>query len=255
MPPGKPTPLSTKNSKRQPSKPKPQDDGLDVAMSTRVDWKDNTLTWSIITAIEDDEKIRSGLFPGPGKTPSTANGGGKAKTDWYYQIAEKTFKDHEEYSEPFAKATSAKAKAKWSEKIKNRLDKLSKLTIEHIRTLDKTGEGIQCEADIWECDNQFVNKWREVKASFPWFFEMRDLVGSRPNRINDHLLGNSGTIGTTIPDFDTEDPSSVDDDIDTYSDVLRDETDIKSDVDVSDPPLATATPSLKRKVKSEDASA
>ncbi len=85
-----------------------------------VSW-DQDLTWTLVSALEDDKDIREKLFPPIGSNPSTQDGGGKPKTDFQYALAVAVFADHPIYGSMFAKAGSAVEKKGWALKIKNRL--------------------------------------------------------------------------------------------------------------------------------------
>ena len=85
-------------------------------------WADPSLTWSLIAAIEENITIKRGLYPPPGGNPSTANGGGKAKTDHYAELAKLLFTHHEKSGAAFAPALAdVKLMAQWGTKIKNRV--------------------------------------------------------------------------------------------------------------------------------------
>lgn len=84
------------------------------------------LTFKLLNALEDDREIRQGLYPGTGANVSSANGGGKPKTDFFWQLAIQLFSDHEEYGTLIAgaKASSTKkARDPWVLKIKNQLNR------------------------------------------------------------------------------------------------------------------------------------
>ena len=88
-------------------------------------WSDN-LVFKLLGTVEDDPEIRQGLYPGTGANASTANGGGKPKTEFYWQLATHLFADHEEYGAPFSDAlntTSKKAQDPWVLKVKNQLNR------------------------------------------------------------------------------------------------------------------------------------
>ncbi|TFY79487.1 hypothetical protein EWM64_g4526 [Hericium alpestre] len=157
-----------------------------------VSWNwDPTLTWSLIAAIEDNPDIKQGLFPGVGGNASSARGGGKSKLDWQWEVCKIIFAEHATYKHAFAQATTPQLRRTWSEKVKNRLHKLSKSTREYMAELGATGAGIKHEEDIDEtAPMTFVNKWAEVKKAFPWFFRMRDLIGEWPSIVTTGL-GNS----------------------------------------------------------------
>ena len=92
---------------------------------TRCSWDkdDHKLSMSLMTAITDDDTIARALFPKVGPNPSTRSGGGRPKTDHYWELCKVLFTDHLEYGAAFAPAlhgdkTERKA---WITKIKNRL--------------------------------------------------------------------------------------------------------------------------------------
>ncbi|TFK58878.1 hypothetical protein BDN72DRAFT_865601, partial [Pluteus cervinus] len=72
--------------------------------STKIDWSDNDLTDSIIATITQSRDIKAGLFPGCGATPSTANGGGKKKSDWYWEVAMAVFPTYNPYKDAITPA-------------------------------------------------------------------------------------------------------------------------------------------------------
>lgn len=80
---------------------------------------DIDLNWSLITAIEENDEIKQGLFPSPGQ--DTRKGNGKPKTDHQYALAVAIFAKHPDYSEAFDVAKTPKEKALWTRRIKNRI--------------------------------------------------------------------------------------------------------------------------------------
>lgn len=90
---------------------------------------DEDLTDELLSQIGDDPTIREGLFPGCGSTPSTADGGGKKKTEFHAMLADLLFHDHLVYGAAYASAVTAKEKAVWATKIKNRLKRYIQLFI------------------------------------------------------------------------------------------------------------------------------
>lgn len=83
---------------------------------------------------------------------------------------------------------------------------MEKVTNNHKRTLGETGAGISSEAKInMDTPNHFTNLWgmflcirlvsyahktncvAEVKSTCLWFFEMRELIGERPNSVSSGL--------------------------------------------------------------------
>ena len=83
------------------------------------------LTWSLISAINEHEEIKRGLFPPPGSTASTAKGGGKTKLDHQLALAKELFGYPESpHFESFSAAVGNRSEEKkWCHKIKNRLSK------------------------------------------------------------------------------------------------------------------------------------
>jgi hypothetical protein len=69
--------------------------------------------------------MKTGLFPGKGKTASSAHGGGKTKTEWYLRLAEAFVYtlEGQPYRDAFKAGDSAPAKQVWGQKMKNRLNK------------------------------------------------------------------------------------------------------------------------------------
>ena len=86
-----------------------------------ISWKDVSLNWKLITALEEDTVIRQGLFPIPGANISVSQGGSKPKTDYQWMLAKKVFEDHAKYKDVFASVQSPADRAAWVLKIKNRL--------------------------------------------------------------------------------------------------------------------------------------
>lgn len=82
--------------------------------------------FKLLNAVEDDPEIRQGLYPGTGANASTANGSGKPKTEFYWQLATHLFGGHDEYGALFAGAqwsSTKKAREPWVLKVKNQLNR------------------------------------------------------------------------------------------------------------------------------------
>ncbi|KAI0753035.1 hypothetical protein C8Q80DRAFT_1267475 [Daedaleopsis nitida] len=145
---------------------------------------DFALTWSLLSAITDQLNIQNALYPPPGANTSTVKGGGKKKTEHHWLLCKAIFANHPEYKDVFAQVNVKKAseRSKWSTKIKNRLRAMAKMVVEYKKILGSTGEGIKSADDIGDSfPESFRNKWEEVKAECPFFFEMRILIAQRPN--------------------------------------------------------------------------
>lgn len=143
------------------------------------------LTWSLITAIEEDKNIKRALYPPPGSNASTAKGGGKAKTEFQAHLATVLFKNHPDYKRAFALTKDEPRQlAAWGRKIKNRikasvhgqlvgviheytltwaaslLPRLETKTRGYLSDMGETGKGIAQEDEIdMSQDNEFTNKW------------------------------------------------------------------------------------------------
>ncbi|KAJ6629708.1 hypothetical protein B0H10DRAFT_2184289 [Mycena sp. CBHHK59/15] len=117
---------------------------------------------------------------------------GKPKSDYQYLLAVKCFATHPKYMEAFSKAILPKDKAKWTNKIKNRLKVLTDKTRIHIKEMGQTGAGIVNEEGILP-GTVLTTRWDEIKAKYPWFFHMRALIGARPS-LQPVGLGNNNSV-------------------------------------------------------------
>ncbi|KAH7903678.1 hypothetical protein BJ138DRAFT_1120145 [Hygrophoropsis aurantiaca] len=162
-----------------------QEDSVEIE-TTEIEWTDD-LTWKLINAIAENKDISQGLFPPPGANVSTKKGGGLRKTEHHWELCKILFSEHSDYKSAFEVAASDKGLKKgWQTKIKNRLGAKNN---EYTKEMGATGAGIKRESDI---------NMNEIKAEWPWYFDVRDLIGERPNLVPAGL-GNGGTaMDTTI---------------------------------------------------------
>ncbi|KAJ7634031.1 hypothetical protein B0H17DRAFT_1217339 [Mycena rosella] len=153
-----------------------------------IDWTKD-LTWGLVTAIEEDDAIRRGLFPPPG---STKRNGGHPKKYFQWLLAKTLFEHHPQYAETFKKALDGKAKQQkpWWGKIKNRVKVLTDKAQAHIEMMGQTGAGLESADEILP-DTPLHTKWDEIKEDSPWFWHMRSLIGERPN-LRPVGIGNNG---------------------------------------------------------------
>ncbi|KAJ7190389.1 hypothetical protein GGX14DRAFT_605987 [Mycena pura] len=166
---------------------------IQEAKNVVIEW-DFDLTWTLINAIEEDDEIQDGLFPGVGAIKRT---GGQPKTHFYALLAKICFAKHLKYTEAYAKAILPKQLEAWRDKIKNRVKALVKRCREHITTMGETGAGMTTEDEILP-GTALTTKWDLIKADSPWFFSIRTLIASRPN-LQPVGLGNTDTeIDTSI---------------------------------------------------------
>ncbi|KAF8190955.1 hypothetical protein K438DRAFT_1970707 [Mycena galopus ATCC 62051] len=210
---------------------------------------DLTLTWTLITAIEDSEETRESLFPGIG---GIKRGGGLPKTHYYDQLAVTCFEEHPTYEESFAKAVTPKQKKAWRLKIKNRIKThvpffiLVEKAKDNIQAMGETGAGIETEDDV-QPGTALRTKWDLIKDDSPWFFHIRTLIASRPNLQPVGLGNNDSEIDNSIlfPTTDTETSSAPDD---TRDPTVEPVSDSEDDV----PPVPTLKSALKRASAAED---
>ncbi|KAJ7576747.1 hypothetical protein C8J56DRAFT_899839 [Mycena floridula] len=143
----------------------------------KVNWDtEPTLTWILITTIQEDDAIKQGLFPMPGQDMLT--GGGKVKGKHHAAIAAVLFADHAVYGQAFAAATIAKAKGSWILKVKNHIKFLTADFHKYQDEMGATGAGMEHEEDIdMSQANAFMTKWAQIKAEFSWFWEIKSLTG------------------------------------------------------------------------------
>ncbi|KAF8174178.1 hypothetical protein K438DRAFT_2023231 [Mycena galopus ATCC 62051] len=183
----------------------------DVTDANFIDWT-TELTWTLVTAIEDDEEIRDGLFPGVG---AIKRKGGKPKTHYYYILAVTCFATHDKYQDAFAmdpESTEAQLAAHrklWSGKIKNRIAGLVTKARENITEMGETGAGVDTEEEITP-GTSLTTKWDQIKGESPWFFKMRALIASRPN-LQPVGIGNNDSnydVSILIPTYDDADTAS-----------------------------------------------
>ncbi|KAF9562394.1 hypothetical protein CPC08DRAFT_761522 [Agrocybe pediades] len=214
-------PKKASNAKKK-AQGKAEEEATEIAVkkeeenSEAVCWT-NELSQSLLTAISEDQDIKQGLFPAPGGNVSTARGGGKKKTVWQWKVAVDIFQNHPQYGPAFQKVLdmtpgppATRAKTVWGDKIKNRIKKMEKIVRDYMAMLGSTGEGIQCEADIdTSQNNQFVNKWQEVKADCLWFFDMRALIAERPNVVHTGIGNSESVIDMSV--FENVELSAVED--------------------------------------------
>ncbi|KAJ7584580.1 hypothetical protein C8J56DRAFT_1054044 [Mycena floridula] len=171
-------------------------------VKTDVIW-DAALTWKLVSAIEEPE-IKPGLFPSAGEDMLRSTS--KNKQEYYGLLAKTLFADHELYGAAYTAAmapgTTAAQRKHWSSKIKNRIDKLVSDTHAHTTEMGQTGEGIERADEIdMSQNNQFTMKWAEIESHSPWYWNMKALVGQRPNITPVGLGNNEADIDLTVLDM------------------------------------------------------
>ncbi|KAJ7661277.1 hypothetical protein DFH06DRAFT_1325590 [Mycena polygramma] len=224
----------------------------EVEIVEDIDWKDDDgfqLTWTMISAIEDDPLIRASLFPPVGGGPKLT--GGKPKSDYQFQLAKLLFADHPKYKDAFAKAVKAKEKKTWYLKIKNRQEFLTKRARLYIEEMGQTGAGLDSEKDI-EPGSALMTKWDVIVKDFPWFFRVRALIGERPHLVPTGLGNNDSEIDMSLllgADHDGDSSSLAADD--TFDPALLADED--SDSDIPHAPTLASVKSKRKRTASIDA--
>ncbi|KAL1937493.1 hypothetical protein VTO73DRAFT_13145 [Trametes versicolor] len=225
--------------------------GADVDTDKKLVWT-TALTWSLITAIEEDKNIKRALYPPPGSNASTAKGGGKAKTEFQAHLATVLFKNHPDYKRAFALTKDEPRQlAAWGRKIKNRIKALETKTRGYLSDMGETGKGIAQEDEIdMSQDNEFTNKWALIKKSFPYLWHMKTLIMQRPNIIRTGIgngeddvdpliiLRKDGSSEPPLVDDETLDAASLSDaasDVHAGVDVLVLEGDLEARIGKNSP--------------------
>ncbi|KAJ7041476.1 hypothetical protein C8F04DRAFT_1252813 [Mycena alexandri] len=207
---------------------------LEAAGVDDIEWTDE-LTWTLVSAIEDDD-IREGLFPGAGGPVKSTLLKTKKKTYWHYELAVICFgAENGLYKVAFDAAVTPPQKALWNTKIKNRIASLVTKARANITAMGETGAGLGSADEINE-GTALATKWDEIRLDSPWFFEIRKLIASRPN-LQPVGLGNNETavdISILLPTTD-DDTSST---FDTQSDIYHEISD--TDEDPPHPPAPTS---------------
>ncbi|CAK5263855.1 unnamed protein product [Mycena citricolor] len=205
-----------------------------------IDWKRRPeLTQRIIANIKEIAVIKNGLFPSRGPNVSTARGGGKKKAAHYFSLAKLVLGVEPEYKKAIEEAEKAKLAGErnfWGNKIKNRIATVKKDTSKHNKELGSTGEGIKDLANEVDMSqkNHFTNKLRaylvvyhalwahrnaeEILDQSPWYLDMRELIGERPNLVPTGIGHGSTVIDESVlgiePSTDADSESQLMDDVD-----------------------------------------
>ncbi|KAJ7027996.1 hypothetical protein C8F04DRAFT_1189009 [Mycena alexandri] len=214
-----------------------------VEIEAPFSWSgDAALTWTLVTAIEGDDAIRRGLFPPPGSSKRT---GGLPKKHFHWQLANTCFAEHPAYEQAFKRAVKPKQQDVWTGKIKNRLGIIKDKVKAAMDLMGQTGAGLESVGDIQE-GTELMTKWDEIKLDSPWFWEMRSLIGERPN-LRPVGIGNNNsamdvslllpgsdddTARTSSPDLFPETLAGMDMDSDDESTLAKQPIEVDDDSDV-----------------------
>ncbi|KAJ7135078.1 hypothetical protein C8R46DRAFT_1048023 [Mycena filopes] len=168
-----------------------------------IDWKGAPeLSEQLLALIAENTDIKRSLYPPCGPNASSAKGGGKPKTGAQWDLAVLLLGNIPKFKDSIAACETPKEKLAYANKIKNRLSAMAKTCRAFNTEMGETGAGIQNAAQIdMAKTNAFTTKWEEISAKCPWYFEMRNLIGQRPNLVPTGL-GNSASAvvtGVIIP--------------------------------------------------------
>ncbi|THU86875.1 hypothetical protein K435DRAFT_804763 [Dendrothele bispora CBS 962.96] len=199
---------TTKERLSEPAEAEPDDS---VENAVRLKWDDDLID-SMVSAITDDSVIKQGLFPSPGTVVYDKHGNqiksnSKPKSEYHWLLAKAIFENHSKYGDSFKAAShTAGEQAWWKNKIKNKLDDMIRKVNKAKEEMGETGNGLTSEEQIdMSLTNGLTTKWAEIKEQVPYFFEMKALLGERPN-LTPVGLGNSSTDNDTsflLKDFET----------------------------------------------------
>ncbi|THU79017.1 hypothetical protein K435DRAFT_811066 [Dendrothele bispora CBS 962.96] len=180
-------------------------------LSVRIDWTTDRID-ALINGITDNPEIKQGLFPSPETVAHDQYGNivkanSKPKTEYNWKLAKVVFEFDEDYADVFMSTTGATAGQNyWAGKIKNKLEEMIGKVNKYKNEMGETGAGLTSAEQIdMSLTNGFTTKWAmltyptasaQIREDCPYFFEVRNLLGERPNQ-TPVGLGNGGTINDT----------------------------------------------------------
>ncbi|KAF8150272.1 hypothetical protein K438DRAFT_2085518 [Mycena galopus ATCC 62051] len=167
---------------------------------------DADLSAKLIALVNKNQAIKQSLFPSCRSNASTKKGGGKPKTVTQFDLAMLLFTDLEGFTEAMAACKTAKERQVFGNKVKNRLSIMAQMSRDFNKEMGETGAGIKHALKI---DTQVDNEPTAISAECPWYFEMRELIGQRPNLVPTGLgdsttLINNGVLIPNVPYSESE---------------------------------------------------
>ncbi|KAJ7808147.1 hypothetical protein B0H14DRAFT_3482667 [Mycena olivaceomarginata] len=159
-------------------------------------------TTAMVTAIGENKSYRNKLYPPPGQNQSTAEGGGLSKASIYWELFKLLWGNDYPKFVKYLERGKAKEREVITDKMKYRLTALEKETKKIRKDMKQTGVGnkmTQQELDALPEDDECRSAWGARLADFPWYFEMDDLIGKRPNS-QPVAVGNSNSEEFLIVD-------------------------------------------------------
>ncbi|KAJ7744853.1 hypothetical protein B0H16DRAFT_1889520 [Mycena metata] len=123
--------------------------------------------------------IKQSLYPPPGPNASTTDSGGTPKTQAHWVLALLLLEKDSKYKDALKACKTPKEQLSVGNKIKNRLDVMQKLTKKYNDEMGETGAA-------------------EISAACPWYFEMRNLMGQRPNLVPTGLGHSNSAVSADV---------------------------------------------------------
>ncbi|KAF7791807.1 hypothetical protein EIP86_002831 [Pleurotus ostreatoroseus] len=217
-------------------------------------WNDER-SFELLRTISEHPDISRVIYPPEGGNASTQQGGGKSKTEFYFKLCYFMFPNDISVLDTLKTASAQKP---WGMKIKNRLKSMEKTVREHVQEMGETGAGISKEDEIdMSLDNELTNKWAIIKLTCPWFFEMRELMGERPNKITAGVGNSQDEIDTKVleeasagatasEEVEHEASSPRSDEPSSFATAVQAQVTANTNSDAADPQIPRAVPEVKK---------
>lgn len=190
----------------------------------QVSWSanDRALTWELITILEENNYLKRAIWRGPEEATV-----GKTKTTTYKELAIKLFGEKLEYRNHMKLQAG---KDFYATSVKGQIGRIESAYKKAKQELGVTGAGLLTENEIWP-NSELSDKWHQIKATCPYFYRLRDLLGERFN-VSDHCITNSAQDLPEIDDLMTRraGETSVLEDVDGTDEVKEASKEIKDEV-------------------------
>ncbi|KAG9017168.1 hypothetical protein FRB95_006427, partial [Tulasnella sp. JGI-2019a] len=180
-----------------------------------IPWsKDPQLTEGFISHINDNQELQDALLA-DGQL-RTLEEGDHSKDDYFFEIAQRMFKNHQTHQDIVSFDDSASRK-EVAGLMKERWHQLVDMTATADKELEPQSKTIRDESGYEEVDDEGVKeRLKKVKTTHPWYFKILNLLPSRsddPEVVNDPPLAQEAeVIATEAQQADQQPmPSSNDD--------------------------------------------
>ncbi|THU88118.1 hypothetical protein K435DRAFT_866582 [Dendrothele bispora CBS 962.96] len=188
-------------------------------LSVRIDWTTDRID-ALINGITGNPEIKQGLFPSPGTVVHDQYGNivkanSKPKTEYNWKLAKVVFEFDADYADVFMLTTGATAGQNyWAGKIKNKLEEMIEKVNKYKNEMGETGAGLTSAEQIdMSLTNGFTTKWAQIREDCPYFFEVRNLLGERPNQTPKLLDGLTKLVDTSDGEGSISEGSDEEDEI------------------------------------------